>query len=136
MGAWLYHSSVRTVRLLAVVLWAGLIFFLSSLSDPPGTTSAEWPSNLAHMVLFGVLALLILRVLRAWSQDRPLLPLALVAWLLAVAYGVSDEWHQSFVPNRDVSALDAAFDALGAAIALIIVLVIWGAESHDAPFPR
>lgn len=41
---------------------------------------------------------------------------ALAAWTLAVLYGLSDEFHQSFVANRHASALDVAFDAFGAAI--------------------
>jgi VanZ family protein len=38
-----------------------------------------------------------------------------VAWLLAVLYAVSDEYHQSFVPGRHPSAFDVLFyDNLGA----------------------
>lgn len=76
----------------------------------------EWPSYLVHAAEFGVLAGLLLRTLGVFAHDRSRLALAAVAWFLAAAYGVSDEWHQSFVPNRDVSALDVGFDALGAAL--------------------
>jgi len=43
----------------------------------------------------------------------------LLAWLLAVIYGLSDELHQSFVPGRSPSAWDVIlFDAPGGACGL------------------
>jgi VanZ family protein len=36
--------------------------------------------------------------------------------LLATAYGVSDEYHQSFVPGRDASVRDVGSDFAGAAL--------------------
>ena len=43
------------------------------------------------------------------------------AWIFAVIYAVTDEFHQSFVPGRHPSAFDVIlFDATGAAIALWI----------------
>jgi VanZ family protein len=39
------------------------------------------------------------------------------AILIAAAYGVSDEVHQSFVPMRSVEAMDVVADTVGAAVA-------------------
>ena len=44
------------------------------------------------------------------------------AWLLTVAYAVTDEFHQSFVPGRNASLMDVVIDALGASIGLIPVV--------------
>ena len=45
-----------------------------------------------------------------------------LAWLLAVTYALSDEFHQSFVPGRNPSILDVfIFDGLGAAIGLLLM---------------
>ena len=41
----------------------------------------------------------------------------MMAVLIAVAYGVTDEWHQSFVPNRHADPRDLAADAIGACAA-------------------
>jgi VanZ family protein len=43
------------------------------------------------------------------------------AWLIAVGYGVTDEWHQSFVPNRHADVRDVAADAIGALAAAVAV---------------
>ena len=36
---------------------------------------------------------------------------------MAAAYGVSDEFHQSFVPMRSVEAMDVVADTVGASFA-------------------
>lgn len=66
-----------------------------------------------HMIGYGLLAFLYWRALdfrrgRGW-----------LAWLLAVLYAVTDEFHQSFVPGRHPSVWDILlFDNAGALIAL------------------
>lgn len=44
------------------------------------------------------------------------------ALLLSVAYALSDEYHQAFVPGRHSSLADVAIDAVGSSVALIICL--------------
>jgi VanZ family protein len=38
-----------------------------------------------------------------------------------VLYGVSDEWHQSFVSGRTSDLLDVAADASGASLAAVVL---------------
>ncbi len=48
------------------------------------------------------------------------------AWILAVIYAGTDEFHQSFVAGRDPSVVDVlVFDNLGAATALVVTGPIW-----------
>jgi VanZ family protein len=104
-------------RWLAVALWMGIIFLFSAQSRLPKAPE-PWLDLLmkkgAHFAVYAVLAVLIWRALewrpRAWSW----------AWLLAVLYAISDEWHQSFVANRHPQATDVLIDACGAATALLI----------------
>jgi VanZ family protein len=43
--------------------------------------------------------------------------MAVGATAIAALYGVTDEFHQYFVPPRQVEALDVVADTIGAAIA-------------------
>jgi len=52
-----------------------------------------------------------------WKSDKRWL-----AWLLAVLYAMTDEFHQSYVPGRHPSVWDVViFDNLGALIAVWFV---------------
>lgn len=102
--------------LTALIAWAALIFLLSSFPNPPGPRGPEWQSYLAHTIEYAVFGFLAVRLFSAIRPGAPFLRVAAAAWALAVLYGISDEVHQSFVANRNASALDVAFDAVGAAI--------------------
>jgi VanZ like family len=97
---------------LPVVLWAGMIFALSSVPDL-GTGLGGWDlvlRKLAHAGEYAVLGALLLRALgRPW-----------VAFGLGIAYAISDEIHQSFVPGRLGSPLDVAIDAVGVAAGVLL----------------
>jgi VanZ family protein len=54
---------------------------------------------------------------QAWERSDPK-GSAVAAWLLALLYACSDEFHQIFVAGRHASLLDIGIDAIGAAIAL------------------
>ena len=51
--------------------------------------------------------------------------------LIASLYGVVDELHQSYVPGRMCSFADFASDAVGAALAIVILRGITGAGSRS-----
>lgn len=40
---------------------------------------------------------------------------------ICIVYGMSDEWHQSFVPRRSMDIHDLYHDAIGAAVAALLV---------------
>jgi len=112
--AWRRHA----LRWGPAVLWAALIFGLSSMSSlppPPGGLTDKH----AHFVTYGVLAALVVWGLTDRAPARTTWAAAAAAVALAALYGASDEWHQSFVPGREVSALDLAADTAGAAIAAV-----------------
>lgn len=105
------------LRWAAVVAWMALIFFLSSQSRLPDLTGG-WPEiqDIAgHFLAYGVLALLWRWALAGAGVAQP----GLWAFLWAVLYGLSDEFHQSFVPGRHPDILDIMVDASGAATALV-----------------
>jgi VanZ family protein len=98
------------------VLWAAVLFFLSAQPDPPGAHLFDWipaGDKLGHFLLYGVLGMLLAhgREGEARPNGGRLPHAASIAG--GSLYGASDEWHQSFVPGREVSALDWAADVGG-----------------------
>ena len=71
-----------------------------------------------HLLAYATLAALLLVAL-SWSR-RPRLRDVLMAFGLAVAYALSDELHQSFVPDRAGRLDDVVTDMIGAAIGLAV----------------
>lgn len=68
----------------------------------------------AHMIVYGVIALLSMRALLGWQ--RSLHDAAYLAIVCAVSYALLDELHQAFVPGRSASGLDVGLDFIGAAL--------------------
>lgn len=48
-----------------------------------------------------------------------------LAWLLAVFYAVTDEFHQSFVPGRTAWVGDVVIDSVGALFGLLSASMLW-----------
>ena len=101
-------------------LYAALIFFLSSI---PGK---EYPypffsaDKLVHVVEYAVLGYL---VARAFGYDLHGSKILFVRSLVVcVLYGVSDELHQWFVPNRVVSVMDLLADIAGSVLGIVIYI--------------
>jgi VanZ family protein len=98
------------------VLYAALIFTLSSLSRPPPFVPPALLSldTLLHLAEYAVLGALVARALRAGG--RPPARVFAGALLLGSLYGASDELHQAFVPDRHADVRDWAADTAGAAL--------------------
>lgn len=102
----------RLTAWVPVVLWAGLIFALSSIPDL-GTGLGVWDTvlrKLAHAAEYAVLGGLVLRA----SRNAP------AAVLLASAYAATDEVHQAFVTGRQGSALDWLVDSAGVLLGVAV----------------
>lgn len=73
------------------------------------------PDYVAHGINYAVLAALIVRARAGGALSQMTSSLIGSAVILAVLYGISDEFHQSFIPGRDSSVRDVVADAVGAA---------------------
>jgi VanZ family protein len=110
-----------------VLIYAGMIFFLSSLSQfPMAVPSVRGLDKMAHFAEFYLFGCLIYRWLGSFNHEIIRKTISPVTILMGILYGLSDEWHQSFVPGRDATLWDVLFDALGVTAAAIIYPMIRG----------
>jgi VanZ family protein len=72
--------------------------------------------------MYGILAALIHISIWSWRTDTGgSLRWGMAALVLAVLYGISDEFHQSLVPGREPSTLDVLVDGAGALMGIVAV---------------
>lgn len=103
----------------ATALWCCLIFFLSSQSNPPVPgffDKIPFADKLAHAALYGALAAFAHLSMRDNSESSPRLRTLLIAVAFAAFYGVTDEFHQRFIPGRTPDILDWFADISGASL--------------------
>lgn len=99
------------VAWLPVIAYMGIIFVLSAqpkLPTPPGLLGWD---KFQHYLAYMVMGLLLIRA--AYGM-----PLALI---IGAAYAASDEYHQSFVPGRNMDVRDWLADVAGLLVALAVV---------------
>jgi VanZ family protein len=109
------------LRIGPMLLVMGLIFFLSHQSgDTLHLPSVPGIDKIGHMAVYGLLAVAVLWFLGSVKQVDPA-GAALKTVLFCVIYGLSDEWHQSFIPGRMVGCYDLLADLAGT----VLFTAIW-----------
>lgn len=98
-----------------------VIFVLSA--QPNLNSGLGWIDHVGRKVVhaseYGLLCLLWWRALRTVTFfERALAG----ACAIAVAYAVSDEWHQRYVHGRHSSWVDVLIDSLGAGLAVVLIV--------------
>jgi len=117
------NIKTRIFYLIATIIWAGFIFYLSSIPDL-ASGLPSWQDlvlrKLAHIAVFFIFAYLLAKTLN--SVKRPALLFVIMA---GVAYALFDEWHQSFVPGRMGVPQDILIDTIG------VFLGVWGYQKRQ-----
>ena len=113
-----------------VAAWMVALFLASAQTFPDGGPGL--PDWLTHGSAYAILGGLVSRALSG-GLARPLtLRQALLAVALATGYGVTDELHQGFVPNRNADAWDVVKDLGGAVVGSGVSLAL-GRPRAGAP---
>jgi len=126
------------------LLIMGVFYWLSSL---PGTPLPDDPAiyalfyrvppsvqNAIHVPAYASLAWAWCWALGAWL--RMPIARAIAACAIASAFGVFDEWHQSFVPGRYASLTDIALDVAGAVLGIWLAAWIGRTPTHGKAVAR
>ena len=100
---------------LPVIAYMGMLFALSSRSTvppPPG----DFTYYDVHFAAYVGLAVLTVRALAKESVRKVTWRVVVGAIAISALYGVSDEYHQRFVPGREFDVFDMVADALGSIV--------------------
>lgn len=111
---------MRFMRWFSVLLWMAVIFVLSTEHFSSARTRVGPETigflirKLAHWTEYFTLAFLLMRALS--TNSNKLIPKRhiVLSVIVAAVYAVTDEWHQSLVPNREAKINDVALDTFGA----------------------
>ena len=95
------------------------IFYISSLQFPPGSGGFGWKTVAYHFLAFFFLGFFLNPALVKGNNKC----MVLVAIVLAVLYGISDEVHQYFVPGRHMAFSDVMVNSCGILFASLIYTV-------------
>ena len=133
-------SHHRLARYGPLVVWMALIFIGSSSALSASNTSvllrpvlwlfphiSEATLALIHFLVrkaghfteYAILALFAARAFRTSAREFLRTRWFWVSLLFVVAYSLSDEFHQSFVPSRTASIYDSMIDSVGGLTALV-----------------
>lgn len=103
------------------VLYAVLIFYLSSLEEPFGI---EFESGnidkVIHFFEYAIFGFLLIRAIRGSDVTVSINTALLITFIIGTFYGFTDELHQSVVPGRLATVSDFLFDSLGTFVGAMV----------------
>jgi len=99
----------RWLAVILTLICVFIIFYVSSLTFS-GTGGTNNLSIIYHFTAFSYLTLFLLISL---TRGRPNKSLIIIGVLLAIIYGIMDEFHQSFIPGRFSSHKDIIVNSFG-----------------------
>lgn len=148
---------IRAVRFLPAIAMMLVIFYFSSM---PGEASSDTSSffleplikmvegtshhqvapeavevlhtlirKLAHFSEYAFLAGLV--ILAIYTSKISKIRVGVFAEIITALYAISDEIHQSFVPERSPSPVDVGIDSLGGLTGIVLVFLVIGAVNKS-----
>jgi VanZ family protein len=103
------------------VLTRPLLWLFPHASDATLRTLHFLLRKAGHFSEYAILALLAARAFRTSTSELFRSHWFWISLLLVIAYSLSDEFHQSFVPSRTASIYDCMIDSAGGLAALVLV---------------
>jgi VanZ family protein len=105
----------KRLDLLTLLFYCAFIYWLSDQQTLPTPDLFDNEDKLHHFLAYFVMGVFAWRAFDHLSMHRGLLFLA--SFSFCSVYGLSDEWHQSFVIGRNSSELDWLADSVGGLLA-------------------
>lgn len=108
------NKGVRFIQYwLPVIIYAILIFGLSSVPGGKIPQLFSFQDLFFHIIEYAIFAFLVSRALKAYKPGWTYIRRFFWVFLLSFLYAISDEFHQLFVPYRFSSVSDLVYDGAG-----------------------
>jgi len=101
-------------------IYAGLIFYLSSAPRPIPEVGIPYFDKVLHIFEYAVFGILASRAFKNSPRKTFFGNFKILAILASIIYGISDEIHQGFISERDLSVFDMLADGLGGILGTFI----------------
>lgn len=118
---------IKGYRWLPALIWMVVIFGLSHQTGSDLNSYLPWVQrlmpwlnsfNIGHFVSYFILACLIW-----WAMASHRLIVSFIVVFICILYGITDEYHQSFIAGRTPDLLDIRNDTIGALLAMVVVRI-------------
>jgi len=103
-----------------VALCMAVIFYTSSIPGRDVPSLFPYQDLIYHLLIFFLLACFFIRAMKNTFPAFGHIKIVLFTTIFVIIYGLTDEWHQSFVPLRTVSVFDFFIDCLAGFAACIL----------------
>jgi VanZ family protein len=108
------HTIVRLLPAIGVI---GIIFLFSSIPGESIPSLEGWldlaAKKIGHLLIYALLAFCLARGLEGTGESY-----ARNAWIIAVLFAITDEYHQLLVPGRGAWVVDIMIDSAGALLGI------------------
>jgi VanZ family protein len=108
---------------IVLVFYCAFIYWLSSHETLPKLhLFFSFQDKIYHATAYFVMGVLTWRCVRKQQKMRFIIPIPfLLSVVFCSLYGISDEWHQSFVAGRSSDVFDWLADTIGASLAMLTI---------------
>jgi VanZ family protein len=119
----LQTNNIKLIDTLLLAGYCAFIYWLSAHSSlkPPFDFGILYQDKLYHAGAYFIMGVLAWRNFKYFIGHSGVLVLASIGF--CSLYGVTDEWHQSFVIGRSPDAMDWLADTAGASLAMVFLTI-------------
>ncbi len=122
-----YFEKHAKLSWMITIIIAIAIFYISSLTFAGVAPGTSLKALLYHLTAFFFLGLFLLISLVKGKAEN----LVIVAVLIAVIYGITDEIHQFFVPGRASAISDVLVNNVGITFAFLVYYISFQLRNHS-----
>lgn len=104
---------------LPLLLYCTFIFIQSAFPSPESMPEIPHMDKVNHFIAYAIMGILFFRAYRTLRLRNNTILLIILSILSSTFYGLTDEFHQFFVPERHMDMMDLLADAVGSCIGVV-----------------